>query len=84
MAKLTIDVTQDDILCGRPGLKCHCAISRALSRTLGGKWAVYDDGECEDWDDTTRTLVLPKRARRFISDFDRGVYRRPFSFEVEL
>lgn len=76
-----IEVTEDDISHGTACVCGACPIARAVRRETGAN----------DVDVTQRRIrigkerfVVPKRAKRFILNFDNEWSVKPFSFRLEL
>lgn len=96
---MRIEVTQEDIDDGQPGMATHCPIALAMGRATGKQWRV--DGphasEC-NWDGQAvrgTRIVLPSLCVQFVKDFDGedfdlgecgtlGPECEPFSFDLEL
>ncbi|HWL72125.1 MAG TPA: hypothetical protein VNS22_27600 [Geminicoccus sp.] len=85
MAKITIDVTADDIASGRMGDCQRCPIASALLRQ--GFYEVdvgTDDAGVRRENGPWISFQLPDEARDFISSFDCDGQGWPFSFELEV
>lgn len=76
---VTISVTEDDILKGKPRSSNHCPIARAANRVHHAEDVrVYYCGIL-----TSRGRIpLPQSATDFITRFDVGLKVSPFSFTI--
>lgn len=80
---MRVKVTEDHIRLGRPGLPCYCPVALAIIEAVGFEARVHGDYvHFPDIDDLC--VDLPRRARKFISDFDDRAQVRPFSFQIEM
>lgn len=78
--KLKINVTKDDIRNGIPSMTTACPIARAFKRVKILNVRVHNTSyKVKDL-----TYRLPKKAQRFINDFDNGYFVEPFSFNVGI
>lgn len=87
--KVTINVTEDDILTGIRGICVLCPIARAINRVLSDNeyFAVVGNYlHISDYKEShfRKVVVLPKVARAFINSFDEGEGVMPFSFELDI
>lgn len=93
--KLTIQVTQQDIVEGIPRDCALCPIALAAARVFTTKPAeeiwVVEDALFAVWDDTAHRFTLPDTARQFIKRYDDDRVRyddaeapiEPFTFTVD-
>jgi hypothetical protein len=88
MALIHIDVTQNDINNGTPGLCASCPIAIAASRAMESGVRVglvrifLDDFTCAA--PYLSAGRMPPEALRFIDAFDHHQPVAPFSFDVEM
>lgn len=84
--KYKIQVTEEDIMKGRPRAYCECPIALALirvfgqSRVCGVTGQTIDIAECGWADDE---IPLPSECAKFVNRFDTGELVGPFEFELE-
>lgn len=91
MAKIKINVTQDDIEQGKRNCGNHCAIARAVKREIeelvpydvtpeiGGLFGDFYVSHVGSFD-----VKLTRKAAKFIRDFDNGRPVKPFSFTLTI
>jgi hypothetical protein len=90
--KIQISVTQEDIKHGIRKAQLSCPIARAVRRHLPnlkvfGQVCVGDKnvGFYKPNESTATTIVtLPKKASKFVRDFDRLRDVKPFNFSLDI
>ncbi len=85
--KITINVTDDDIIAGKPNNCKTCPVALAVMRTIPNIVSVFvtDVIGCTRKPNLTYTrLSYPDWVRAIINAFDQTGSMVPFSFEVEL
>lgn len=85
MPRVTVEVTETDIRYGVCGDPRKCAIARAVKRLVKPRERPGVQVYPEELDTYDATYDLPKKARRFVEDFDEDKKRvKPFKFTVTL
>lgn len=82
MARLTVEVTQEDIDLGVPMYLSECPVARATQRATGNtySWA----GPANIYTEIGVYVDTPKIVSDWMYDFDTGQAVQPFSFEIEV
>lgn len=85
---IEVEVTQEDIARGVRWNTMFCPISLAIQRRTGESRVHVYTGESrvhvyrDSVDVGHHHLLLPTKARRFVTDFDRGTPRKPLKFTI--
>ncbi len=77
---MKVIVTERDIKGANRCNSMRCPIARALHRAGKKDWSVGSD-ECGD---AEISVPLPKKAQKFIADFDNQQPVKPFSFNLRI
>lgn len=78
-----IEVTQDDIDRGKPGIRSYLTnpIARAIARNTGASYTVVQDTHGSGTVNGIRfTFILDDEARCWLSDFENKLPVKPFTF----
>lgn len=87
--KLSVSVTQDDILLGKKSNCDFCPVAYAVRRVVPDKYIKISVGRrwLVLWPNDTvicTEVELPEVVKTFIKEFDRGLPVSPFTFEMDL
>lgn len=77
-----IEVTQDDIDCGKRLTCDKCPVALAIRRVSRFRWNIYSRRAIQR--NGPRSVDLPPEVSSFIRDFDNRTPVQPFSFEINL
>ena len=86
--RVKINVTKEDIEYGLPGEPSHCPVARATERAIRNAEYVTSNGNTLGGvvriDYEVYRFKLPKKADKFIDQFDDDKTGKPFSFIANL
>jgi hypothetical protein len=86
VTRIVVNVTQEDILRGRPRDRFGCPIAKALLRRKDVAWAAvgFSFVQVTFLDREPMMLELPDRAQDFIGEFDLTRRVTPIRFSLEI
>lgn len=79
---MMVRVSQKHIARGLVGSTTSCPIALAVQEQCQGKWVVWDS--FVHTSNPRRSIQLPRRAQKFIMDFDGRLPVKPFTFRMPL
>ncbi len=80
--KKLVKVNNTHIMLGKPDDPDGCPIALALNeKFICNNWVV---SETNCWQKPTKKILLPKKARDFVIQFDDGNSVKPFSFYIDI
>lgn len=77
---ITVNVTQENIDCGKPGAPARCAIGLAISSLGFDDFGVLGTAIRIN----RKNYVVPERVSKFICDFDEQLAVTPMSFPIDV